>query len=175
MNSSPLQEKRKRGGARAGAGRKRREDWQETYLRAYATHGGLYRSAAEAGVTARTVLDEQARNPAFAERLEVARQTYADTLESKLEAAADRTGNPVGYIVLLKALRPQQFVERHMNVSLNVDVEVPAEHARQVLADMLQHLTPATREALTAHQALPALTAGSEQSEPARSEAESAS
>ena len=70
-----------------------------------------------------------------------AREFYADTLERDLIASAERSDNPVGYIVRLKALRPAEYIEKHAVMSLNVHADLPSADAAQLLRDMLGTLT----------------------------------
>ena len=126
-------------------------DWRGAFLTEYAARGGFFRSAVAAGVSSSFVSDTVARDPDFAAQAEQARQLFADTLEDRMVRQAEERGNPVGYIVRLKALRPAEYIERHATLSLYADLSPGnPEDARQMLTAMLGSLTPATRLALVA-------------------------
>ena len=120
-------------------------------------HGGLCLAAEEAGVSIKTVQRLRANDPAFDGRVEDALELYADTIEHAMVKQAKDRGNPVGYIVRLKALRPGKYIERHqMNVlSMNVTVDASPEDAAGLLRSMLGDVTPATLQSLSAPSGAP--------------------
>ena len=138
------------------------ENWQERFLRSYAVTGAKWRAAKVAGVSKRTVDAYEAVDPVFAERMADALELYADRLETKMVKQAEERGNPVGFIVRLKALRPDKYIERHavMNLSVNVNDATPQD-ATDLLRTMLGDATPATRQRLSAPPGAPALSEGS--------------
>jgi len=118
-------------------------------------HGGLCLAAEQAGVDVRTVQRLRASDPAFDERVTTARELYADTLEHEMVDQARQRGNPVGYIVRLKALRPEDYIERHKIMSLNVNVDATPDDAPGLLRAMLGDVTPATLQSLSAPSGAP--------------------
>ena len=72
-----------------------------------------------------------------------------DKLEDDMIAQAERSDNPVGYIVRLKAGRPAKYIERQATLNLTADLtQLPTEDARAVLRAMLGATTPATQQML---------------------------
>ena len=131
--------------------------WRERFLHAYRTRGGVHRAAETAGVHPETVRLERHRDPAFDQQVLEAREYYADLVEETMLASADRSDNPVGFIVRLKALRPDQYIERHAVMSVNLSAELPGPDAAALLRAMLSALTDSSRALLsTGPPALPA-------------------
>src|SRR3989304_2474913 len=89
------------------------------------------------GVDAHTVRAERQRDETFSLACAQISEEWADTLETKMETQAGTAGNPVGYIVRLKALRPALYLERHLAMSIQATAEIPAADARQLLAHAL--------------------------------------
>ena len=125
-------------------------DWQTRFLRYYREHGGLWRAAEAAGVSYDTAQSWRQSDPAFGQAVQDAKQSYADSLEQRMIAQAEASGNPVGYIVRLKALRPNEYIEKHAVVNFNLQAEIPGVDVVSVLHTMLGHLTEPTRALLAA-------------------------
>ena len=133
--------------ARNKTGRPREQGWQADFLAVYRTNGAKFVLASEAvGLDAHTVRDECQRNEAFAVACAQIREAWADTLEGRMEAQAEATGNPVGYIVRLKALRPALYLERHLAMTIQATAEIPAADARQLLAHALGAVLDSTTQ-----------------------------
>ena len=126
------------------------DDWQARFLRYYREHGGLWRAAEAAGVSYETVGRYRQHDRAFETQVQDAKQYYADSLEQRMIAQAEESGNPVGYIVRLKALRPNEYIEKHAVVNFNLQAEIPGVDVVSVLHTMLGHLTEPTRALLAA-------------------------
>ena len=141
---------RKRGGKRPGAGRPKADGWQDRYLALLEERGTRTKCARAAGVDSKTVTAELARNPAFAERYYEALEIAADSWEEGLVEQAQRTGNPVGYIVRLKAERPGKYLEKMLQLNVNASVEATPADAKALLASMLSQTTPTTQRMLAA-------------------------
>lgn len=124
--------------------------WRGVFLAYLEQHGTYYKAARSAGVSDDTVLRERRRDAAFDRQVEEARQLHADHLEEGMIRQAESHGNPVGYIVRLKALRPAAYIERHAIMSLNVTSELTSEDAAGLLRDMLANLSDSSRELLSA-------------------------
>ena len=124
--------------------------WTEAYLLKVREHGGLNLAAEQAGVNLRTVQRLRNADDGFDQRVCDALELYADTLEHEMVQQAKDRGNPVGYIVRLKALRPDKYIERHAIMNLNVSVDATPADALGLLARMVGASTEATRKALTA-------------------------
>ena len=131
-------------------------DWRGAFLAEYEIRGGFFRSAQAAGIDSTTVRAHAARDPEFAAQVEQARQLYADSVAYTLVEGSRATGNPVGQIVALKALRPMEYIERHASLNVYADL-TPGDggDARAMLATMLGSLTPATHLMLSAPQEPP--------------------
>lgn len=125
--------------------------WQDAFLTEYEATGTLWRAAKVAGVSADSVERYRASDQDFAAKVEEARQLYADDLETTMHDQFVK-GNVVAGIVLLKKHRPHQFIERHAILNVDVHIDVPTDQARQVLGEMLAHVTPSTVERLSAEQ-----------------------
>jgi hypothetical protein len=125
------------------------KDWQARFLHAYRSRGGLHRAAEAASVHPETVRQERLRNPAFDQQVLAAREYYADLVEETMLASADRSDNPVGFIVRLKALRPTEYIERHAVMSVSLSAELPGHDAAELLRAMLGTLTDSSRTLLS--------------------------
>ena len=124
--------------------------WEAVYLRYVQRFGARIKGAAVAGVSWRAVQAREAADQVFAEAVAIAIEEYLDGLEQKLVEQAERRGNPVGYIVRLKAGRPLQYIERSAIATVNVNVPAmePVE-ARALLRRMLDSITDSTARMLT--------------------------
>lgn len=144
-------------------GRPPRDDWQDTYLAYYREHGGQYASARALGISWGRVYDEICRNPDFARALAEAREEFADQCETRMLDLGERSNNPVPYIVRLKALRPSQYIEKQVNVSVNATADLDDEQTAQLVAALVQSLRESSGSAVAAPLAsreTPALAAG---------------
>lgn len=124
-------------------------DWRQQYLTALEETGGKYLAARRTGISRSVVLHELSRSPHFVAQVDDAIELYADHIEQLLTDPA--TKNVVGLIVRLKALRPDRYIERQVNVGLTVTAgaTVTMEHAKALLAGMLAVAQPETVRALT--------------------------
>ena len=86
----------------------------------------------------------------FDEQISDALEEYADQLEREMVEQAKARGNPVGYIVRLKALRPQQYIEKHVALTLSTNADIAPGDPAALLARMLPNITDATRRKLQA-------------------------
>jgi hypothetical protein len=128
--------------------------WRERYLDHVRLHGHYALAARAAGISQETARRERVANPAFDSDCREAREEAADRVEIKMLESAERSDNPAGFIVRLKALRPHEYIEKHAVVNLNMTAELPGVDVVQVLQTMLGHLTEPTR-LLLAQGALP--------------------
>jgi hypothetical protein len=124
--------------------------WQARYLEALRKAGGYFKAAELAGVSSRTALRWRQADRDFEAAVHDALELYADRLEEQLVATGTNGGNPVPFIVRLKALRPGEYIEKHAVLTVNADVVVDAALGRQLVAEMLQHSSSATLEMLGA-------------------------
>jgi hypothetical protein len=131
-------------------------EWRDRYLAHVRQHGHYALAAQVAGISQETARRERVANPAFDEACREAREEAADRIEIKMLESAERSDNPVGFIVRLKALRPHEYIEKNVTVSMNMTAEVPGVDVVAVLQQMLGHLTEPTRE-LLAQPGAPAL------------------
>ena len=136
------------------------KDWQARFLQAYRTRGGIHRAAEAASVSHEAVRMERHRNPAFDQAVLEAREYYADLVEEAMVASADRSDNPAGFIVRLKALRPQEYIEKHAVMNVTVTTELDAADGAAFLRDMLGALRPSTQALLGDAPALPEASQG---------------
>ena len=129
-------------------GRPRLTDgWQADFLAVYRANGAKLALAGQAvGVDAHTVRAERQRDETFSLACAQISEEWADTLETKMETQAETTGNPVGYIVRLKALRPALYLERHLAMSITATAEIPSSDARQLLAHALGAMLDSTTQ-----------------------------
>ena len=123
-------------------------DWRPAYVARVRAHGGLFIAAVEAGVAPRTALRHREIDPDFSAEVDEARQIYADSIEHRMVQQAEDHGNPVGYIVRLKALRPAEYIEKSAVVNLNVTAEIDSGQATELLRGMLEQARPRTIQAL---------------------------
>jgi hypothetical protein len=124
------------------------------YLDRLRAHAGWHLAAEQAGVAYRTALRHRHADPAFDEACEDARQLFADRLINAHSKKSLKTGNPLFAFGLLKAVRPREWIERHLQMTVNVDVEGPSsEDVKQMLALMLGGSTAETRRLLVEPQA----------------------
>lgn len=128
--------------------------WQDEYLLTLEADGGKYRSARKCGVRWRDVLHEQQESPEFQARIEEAMGIFADDIEKKLIDPTNK--NVVGCIVLLKKLRPAEFIEKQAGIAIQVNATnasiggVSEEDAKALLRTMLAHASPHALAKLTA-------------------------
>lgn len=115
--------------------------------------GGAYRAARAAGIAPSTVWRACDVDRAFAERMRDAREEYADGLEEGLAADAAKTGNPVGRIVLLKKFRPNEYIEKHAVMNVNVAVELDSADGASFLRTLLPDMSPITRALIAGQEA----------------------
>ena len=140
---------RKRVAVRSGTPRKSGPplpvDWKPRYLDLIKQHGNYYATAELVGISYRTALRERDADPDFDQACLEARQLFADKLETRMLDSAEASGNPAGFIVRLKALRPQEYIEKHAVLTLSADLnELPAQDAIAVLRGMLGTTTNTT-------------------------------
>lgn len=128
------------------------DGWRALFLAYLEQNGTYYKAAHAAGVSDDTVLRERRRDPEFDRRVDEARQLHADQLEEGMIKQAETHGNPVGYIVRLKAIRPAQYIEKHAVMNLNLNAELPPADIAAVLRGTLGVASDHTR-ALIAGQA----------------------
>ena len=60
----------------------------------------------------------------------------------------ERSNSAIPSIVRLKALRPQEYIEKHAVMNVSVSAELPSHDAAQLLREMLANLTESTRALL---------------------------
>jgi hypothetical protein len=129
-------------------------DWPERFLEFYARHGVRWRAAKYAGIAYDTLVRAERADPAFAEQVENARQTYLDRHALNLNRLAFKKDNVVASIVALKAGRPAEYVEKAMTVTAHFTTELPAEDGKALLQAMFGQA--ATIQALEAGADAPA-------------------
>ena len=121
------------------------------FLDAYRSRGGLHRAAeASPASIRRPCAKNVSAIPSSTSRCSRPREYYADLVEETMLASADRSDNPVGFIVRLKALRPDQYIERHAVMSVSLSAELPGHDAAELLRAMLGTLTDSSRTLLSA-------------------------
>ena len=141
--SSPSSRARKRPGPKTP------HHWPERYLALVRERGNLDRTARAVGVDPKTARAYRAAHPEYEAEIADALEEAADRLEDDLITQAEASGNPVGYIVRLKALRPAKYIERQATLNLSADLNLlPPEEAKALLGRMLGALTPATAQAM---------------------------
>lgn len=133
-------------------------DWQATFLEAYRTRGGLWRAAKAAGVCHETVRRYRNADPVFDEQVKDAREEYADQLEERMIDSAERSDNPAGFIVRLKALRPQEYIEKHAVMNFTVTTELDSADGARVLQEMFTAMRPSTQALIGAPAPVPEAT-----------------
>lgn len=137
------------------AGKGRRDEWEAAFLVAFRASGNLRKSAEAAGTTVDTVRRHRNADPAFADKIEDAREEFREHLEWMLvEIGAGRMkGNPLAIMMRLKAELPAKYHEK-----LQVDGVVKHAHAhvlgseeaaRDLLRLMLSESTDVSRAQLT--------------------------
>lgn len=127
--------------------------WQERYLELVRKHGNYYKPAHDLGISIRTAARERDRDPEFDAACLEAREIAADNLVDEMIRGAKDSGNPAGFIVQLKALRPAAYIEKHAITSLTLTAnlnELPVENATLLLKQMLGATTPTTLKQLSA-------------------------
>jgi hypothetical protein len=112
------------------------DDWPVRFLDFYARHGVRWRSAKYAGVSYDTLVRAEAADPAFAQGVENARQSYLDRHALNLNRLAFKKDNVVASIVALKAGRPAEYVEKAMTVTAHFTTELPSEDGKALLLAM---------------------------------------
>jgi hypothetical protein len=123
--------------------------WKDRYVELIGQRGNFYETAELCGVHYKTALRERDRDPDFDAACMEARQLFADKLEHRMLDSAERSDNPAGFIVRLKALRPQEYIEKHAILNLSADLnELPPGDAVQLLRGMLSQTTPSTTKML---------------------------
>lgn len=141
--------------ARKAGGKKLPKGWRSRYVARVRAHGGYILAAEECGVSPKTAERHRARDPRFDAKVDLAREAYADSLARDLADQSIARGNPVGMIVRLKALRPMEYIERQVTMSLSATVEATPDEAKALLAQLAGNVTPATLRALREPLALP--------------------
>jgi hypothetical protein len=122
-------------------------NWRTLFLEHYAEQGVRWRAAKLAGVSHQTVLNHEGYDPAFAQQVEDARQEFADSRELNLRKLGDN-GNVVGDIVLLKKHRPNDFIERRLEMSVSMSTTLDPAETRSLLAALLHTASPSTQRAI---------------------------
>lgn len=122
--------------------------WQERFLEKLREHGTYAKSAERVGISVKTVDRYRAEHPDFDAACHEARMYAAEGYEEELIEQARRTGNPVGLIVRLKQLKPLEYIERNLSMSVEVKTEVSGELGAQLIRTMLPDMTPATQAIL---------------------------
>lgn len=142
VSDAPPTERINRGGRPPKVG------WEKRYLKYVRLKGAKVRAARYAGVSYRTAERRAAADPRFAEQIEQALQSYADWCEEQLVASSVERGNPVGLIVRLKALRPDQYIERQAILNVNANLNIEGSDGAAILRQMLGQMTPSTQRAI---------------------------
>jgi len=128
------------------------EQWQDRFLAEMRAHGGFYHSARCAGIHPATAWRHHDRDPEFAQRVREAKEEHADALERELEEMGRKSNNPVSHIVRLKALRPAEYVEKNLSITMSMHADVAPADVASILRSMLGHASDHTRQ-LIAEQA----------------------
>lgn len=126
-------------------------NWQERFLAYYKANGTMYRAAEAASVSMDTVRRYRDSDPDFAAKLAEATEYAADVVEEAMVNSAKETGNPAGFIVRLKAMRPAQYIEKNVSISLGLTAEVQGHDVIPALRAMLESASPAAKLMLTAN------------------------
>jgi hypothetical protein len=106
-------------------------------LEFYARHGVRWRGAKYAGVCYDTLTRAEAADPAFAQQVENARQSYLDRHALNLNRLAFKKDNVVASIVALKAGRPAEYVEKALTITASFSTELPPADGKALLQAML--------------------------------------
>jgi len=123
------------------------DNWRERFLAEYEVHGTLYKAARRAGIDPKTVTRHRDVEPEFDQACKDAFQLAADRYEEDLADQARETGNPVGYIVRLKAMRPAEYIEKQAMLNVSLKAELDPVDASALLRAMMGSMTGATRAA----------------------------
>jgi len=140
-------------------------DWQERYLEHVRQHGHYALAAKHAGICLETARRARHADPAFDQLCRDAREEAADQVEIDMLDSARRSDNPAGFIVRLKALRPQEYVEKHAIMNFSVSTELESADGLEALQMMFATMRPNTqaliqpRDARESGSAPPALAA----------------
>lgn len=123
----------------------------ERYLAELAQHGTKRKCAERVGLTWRAIIKRLDEDVEFRERVDFAMELCADGFEEMLVAPDLGKSQVVGLIVRLKALRPQQYIERQVSMAVNVsaDLAVSPEDAKALLASLVRDMQPRTVRMLT--------------------------
>jgi hypothetical protein len=125
------------------------QNWKARYLELIRKTGNFAKTARAVGVDPVTAYRERERDPEFDRQCLEAREEAADDFEDRMVASAELSGNPAGFIVRLKALRPAQYIEKHAILNLSADLnELPPGDAVALLKNMLASTTPTTAKML---------------------------
>ncbi len=124
------------------------KDWRPVFLESVKRTGGVWKAADAAGIHPRIAQRHMHDDPAFKDAVDDARQYHADHLEEQLELQSEKTGSPVGYIVRLKALRPNEYIEKHAVMNLTATVALDTNAGLELLQAMLGRATGQTVQAL---------------------------
>jgi len=127
--------------------------WQARFVSAYKKLGGVHLAAEAASVSHDTVLRYRQADPAFDQACADAREFYADTLEVNMIASAERSDNPVPWIVRLKALRPHLYVEKHAVMNFSVSTELASADGLEALQAMFATMRPSTQALIQPREA----------------------
>mgnify|MGYP000060525845 CR=1 FL=1 len=124
-------------------------NWKVRYVELIREHGHFHRTARMVGVDPSTAYRERDLDPEFERQCQDARQEYADQIEHRMIESAEASGNPAGFIVRLKALRPAEYIEKHAMLTLTADLnELPVSDAASLLRAMLGSTTDSTKSML---------------------------
>jgi hypothetical protein len=143
-----------KGAAAKPAGGQLRTDWQPKFLRKYAESGSRSRSAFVAGVSVRTVRKTEIRDAEFAQQLAEAHAAFVESLEEELvKLGRSKTSSSVTALqTRLRAEAPTKYNDKLQIEgaikSLNVSVAATPQQAAELLREMLESATDATRERL---------------------------
>ena len=122
-------------------------DWREPYLDALVKcDAKQYLAAHAVGLAPGTIREEQMRSEEFALRVRDICEAHADRLEQDMEDQARSTGNPVGFIVRLKALRPAQYLERHLAMTISATTEIESKDGAALLAHAMGAMLASTHD-----------------------------
>jgi len=127
--------------------------WQDRFVAAYKKLGGIHLAAEAASISPETVRRYRASDPDFDQACTDAREFYADTLEVNMIASAERSDNPVPWIVRLKALRPHLYVEKHAVMNFSVSTELESADGLEALQMMFATMRPNTQALIQPREA----------------------
>jgi hypothetical protein len=107
------------------------------------------------GVSPSKLARAMERDPLFAQRVEEARQRYADSVEGQMHHMAFHPTKPnvLAAFGLLKKHRPHDWVERHQVTNVNLHAVASPQQALELLQTMAGDMTAETRRALVAPRA----------------------